>query len=100
MLFRTKEMLQAALAHSLPLKEAELGVGLTVWGRIQALNGKDYLITQASESMHVFGNAVQSSTMYLFSQDGIGWASLSAVTAENRKIAANMVSMLSGDPQI
>lgn len=96
----TGAAIQVALSHSLPLKEAELGVsGLTLWGRVQVLNGKDYLIAQASESMHVIDNAVHSSTMYLFSQDGIEWATLGAVTASNRQAAANMLTMLGGDPQ-
>lgn len=98
--FLTLRLIQVALSHSLPLKEAELGVsGLTLWGRLQALNGKDYLIAQASESMHVIDNAVHSSTIYLFSQDGIDWATLGTVTPANRKTAANMLTMLSGDPQ-
>ena len=96
----TIKYFQVALSHSLPLKEAELGVsGLTVWGRIHALNGKDYLIAQASESMHVIDNTVHNSTMYLFSQDGIDWATLGPVTPANLSTASNMVTMLSGDPQ-
>lgn len=98
--FFSVNVLQVALSHSLPLKEAELGVsGLTLWGRLQVLNGKDYLIAQASESMHVIDNAVHSSVIYLFSQDGIDWATLGTVTAANRKTAACMLTMLSGDAQ-
>ena len=98
--FLTLRMVQVALSHSLPLKEAELGVsGLTLWGRLQVLNGKDYLIAQASESMHMIDNAMHCSTMYLFSQDGIDWATLGTVSPADRKTAANMLTMLSGDPQ-
>lgn len=93
--------MQAALVHSLPLKETELNVnGLTLWGRISVLNGKDYLIACATDALRsIEDNGVSSSTYY-FSQDGIEWSDLGQATSGDRSIAANMQTLLSGDPQM
>eukprot|EP00892_Ulva_mutabilis_P002424 jgi/Ulvmu1/12182/UM085_0046.1 len=94
-------LLQAALVHSLPLKEAELNVrGLALWGRINTLNGKDYLIASATESLRAVHGKVVSSVIYLFSQDGIEWADLGEANSDDRCIAVNMQTLLSGDPHM
>jgi len=93
--------LQAALAHSLPLKEAELGVsGLTLWGRIDTLNGRDYLIASATDSLRAMDDKTFSSMTYLFSQDGVHWSDLGQATSTDKCIAANIQTILSGDPQM
>lgn len=93
-------LLQAALVHSLPLKEAELNVnGLALWGRISALNGKDYLIASANEDLRAIEDKVVSSVMYFFSQDGIEWSDLGQATSADKRIAAHMQTLLCGDPQ-
>jgi radial spoke head protein 9 len=90
--------LQAALTHSLPLKKAEFILpSLTIWGRITALNGRDYIIAESSQNPHMEDSKAHLGTMFFMTQDGVAWADLPASTDEQREIAKNMRGLLRGD---
>lgn len=93
--------MQAALAHSLPLKRAELALpSLTIWGRITALNGRDYIIAESSPHPHFEDGKTQFGTMFLMTQDGVTWSDLPGSTEEQREIAKNMRNLLQGDTTV
>jgi hypothetical protein len=90
--------LQAALAHSLPLKKAELGVRcLSIWGRINTCNGRDYIVAQTTPNPHLEDGKAVVRTLYFVSQDGISWSDLPEVENSQRETAQNMRNMLQGD---
>lgn len=90
---------QAALAHSIPLKKAECCLpSMTVWGRISTLNGRDYIIAQSTPNPRVEGGKAVAGTLYFMTQDGVTWADLPGASATHRDLAANMRDMLQGDP--
>lgn len=73
---------------------------LCLWGRICTLNGKDYLIASATQSLRAVDDKVTSSTLYFVSQDGVSWSDLGQATSEDQRVAANMQTLLTGDPQM
>lgn len=92
-------LVQAALAHSVPLKKSELAVrSLVIWGRINTRNGRDYIVASATPSPRMQEGKPVMDTMYLISQDGISWSDLPAVDVNLQETALKMDDMLQGDP--
>ena len=91
--------MQAALQHSVPLKKAELAVNsLSIWGRITALNGRDYIIAQSTPEPHMRNGKPVIQSLYFISQDGIRWSDLPAAEEGQREVACKMTDTLRGDP--
>jgi radial spoke head protein 9 len=91
--------MQAALTHSIPIKKAQTGLrSISLWGRISALNGRDYIIAEGVEQAHVLEGRVVRSVHYFFTQDGIKWADLVPVTPSAASVAANLRTVLNGAP--
>ena len=91
--------MQAALAHSIPLKKAECCLpNMAIWGRISTLNGRDYIIAQSTPNPRMESGAAVPSTLYFMTQDGVTWADLPDATPAHHDIAAHMRDMLQGDP--
>lgn len=89
----------AALDHSLPIKRVETGLKtLTLWGKITAQNGKDYLVAEGYNEPLVQGGRVLFDAKYFYSQDGVKWVDLQAVDQQTAERASQIRSMLSGDP--
>ncbi|KXZ53946.1 hypothetical protein GPECTOR_6g864 [Gonium pectorale] len=89
---------QAALDHSIPIKRIEAGLKtLTLWGRITALNGKDYLIAEGFNTATSKAGVVTYETKYFYSQDGARWSDLQPVDGETAVRAARIKGQLSGD---
>ncbi|DBB04164.1 hypothetical protein WJX77_008285 [Trebouxia sp. C0004] len=89
---------KAVLAHSLPLKQAKAGLrSLKCWGKVTARNGKDYLIAQGAGKLPP-GQLPRTAFKYSFSQDGVKWIDLEAVSDEVVSKAATITGMLSGEP--
>jgi hypothetical protein len=92
--------LQAALPHSLAIKRAEAGLPhLTVWGRINTRNGKDYLVATSCPSRRAEGDSINADVQYYFSQDGLKWVDLPSASTEQADVSAQMRDILTGDPQ-
>lgn len=90
---------QAALDHSLPIKRAEAGLKvLVLWGKITTLNGKDYLIAEGFNDPVLELKAVNFQAKYYYSQDGVKWNDLQAISLETDSRAARINGVLSGDP--
>ncbi|KAL3139511.1 Radial spoke head protein 9 [Trebouxia sp. C0009 RCD-2024] len=89
---------KAILAHSLPIKQAKAGLrNLTLWGKVTARNGKDYLIAQGMGKL-MPGQLLRTALKYSFSQDGVKWVDLEALSDEVASKAAGITGMLSGEP--
>ena len=90
--------MQAALQHSVPLKRTELAVpALSIWGRITAGNGKDYIVAQCTPEPRMEDGKPRFDALYFVSQDGISWSDLPTVTDEQRDVASHMTTLLQGD---
>lgn len=89
----------AALDHSIPIKRMEAGVQhLTLWGKVTARNGKDYLIAEGSNGCHLRDKKVVLEFKYYFSQNGTKWVDLPKIDDETRNKAGKIRTMLTGDP--
>jgi radial spoke head protein 9 len=90
---------QAGLAYSLPLKKAESGLEhLNLWGRVTALNGRDYLVAQGFNKGFRYQGQLHLESKFFYSQDGATWVDLPALTPEAAAKAAKVTGMLAGDP--
>ncbi|KAK9824048.1 hypothetical protein WJX72_007337 [[Myrmecia] bisecta] len=90
---------QAALQHSLPVKQAQAGFKtLNFWGKISARNGKDYLIAEGSNGAYVSDKRLVANNKYCFSQDAITWVDLEAIGEETASRAGSFTTQLSGEP--
>lgn len=88
----------AALDHSLPIKRREAGLQtLVLWGRLLTRNGKDYLIAEGHNQATARGQVASFESKYYFSQDGIRWADLPALSADTTSRAAKLRTLLTGD---
>ncbi|GLI64377.1 hypothetical protein VaNZ11_007641 [Volvox africanus] len=89
---------QAALDHSIPIQRIESGLkSLVLWGRITALNGKDYLIAEGFNTATSRDGTVTYETKYFYSQDGARWSDLQPVDAETAARCTRIKGQLSGD---
>ncbi|GLC40331.1 Radial spoke head protein 9 [Pleodorina starrii] len=89
---------QAALDHSLPIKRIEAGLKtLVLWGRITALNGKDYLIAEGFNTATSKDGLATYETKYFYSQDGARWSDLQPVDPDTAVRCARIKGQLSGD---
>ena len=87
---------QSAMEVSLPLKKAEAGVAsLSLWGRLSALDGRDYYVGQSRA--HVYLGKVVEETRHFYSQDGVNWMDLGDVAPETEARCLRVAQPLSGD---
>ncbi|KAJ9528246.1 hypothetical protein QJQ45_014228 [Haematococcus lacustris] len=94
-----EQQVVAALDHSLPIKRTEAGLKtLVLWGRLTAVNGKDYLIAEGYNAPLYKDGAVLFESKYYYSQDGVKWIDLVAVDTQTASIAERIKAALSGDP--
>ena len=92
---------QAAVAVSLPMKKAETGLPLLqLWGKVQTMNGSDYLVALGSRGAHMFEGKIVAKPVYFYCQDGMTWVDLtiSDVSEEQAARCAKLTSVLSGEP--
>ena len=84
---------------SLPLKKAEAGVAeLSLWGRLSALDGRDYYVAEGRQRAHVYLGKVVGETRHFYSQDGVNWIDLGEVGPEVEARCVRVSQPLSGDP--
>mmetsp|Transcript_35739 Transcript_35739/g.43142 ORF Transcript_35739/g.43142 Transcript_35739/m.43142 type:complete len:285 (-) Transcript_35739:537-1391(-) len=91
---------KAVVEHSLPLKKMEASLaGISLWGKLTTLNGKDYLIAKGTKSApYVFeGKAVVETKIY-YSQDCVKWLDLAPVDEETYARALTISGFLTGEP--
>ena len=83
---------------SLPLKKAEAGVAsLSLWGRLSALDGRDYYVAEGQSRAHVYLGKVVEETRHFYSQDGVNWMDLGDVAPETEARCLRVAQPLSGD---
>jgi len=89
---------QNALEYSIPIKRAEAGVAsLSLWGKIAARNGKDYLIFEGTNGGYVKGQKTFFDSKWFYSQDGVKLLDLPAVDGVIAAKARALRSPLTGD---
>ena len=90
--------MQGALEYSLPLKKISSGLdSLYLWGRVIALNGRDYIVAEGFNHGMYYKNTVHVQLKHFFSQDGVNWADLEDITAEDAAICAKLNTQFTGD---
>ncbi len=90
---------KTALQISLPLKKVEAGLStISLWGKIAALNGKDYLVAEGKGKAYFYEKKVETEIKFYYSQDCVKWLDLEPVDETSSKRCLTISSALSGDP--
>jgi hypothetical protein len=72
---------------------------LSIWGRINTLNGRNYIVAQTTPEPHMENGEPVIKTLYFMSQDGVRWSDLPEVDDTHRDVAEHLMTLLQGDPK-
>lgn len=91
---------KAVVDFSLPLKKTEANLAeLWLWGKLIALDGRDYLIAKGTtEPPCVFEGKLQVDEKIYYSQDGVNWLDLAPIDDEMAQRASTLTGFLEGNP--